>query len=105
MENPDNSFVVFGGYIQSANISEQKLVLHVQNSIEENRVQPFFQPIISVSAAAENMDTTIYQLRTKLVDLNGQLLGYNEFFSTSETKQTRKKTGLLGNQICYRQIK
>lgn len=91
MENPDNSFVVFGGHIQSANISDQKLVLHVQNSIEENRVQPFFQPIISVSAAAESMDTTIYQLRTKLVDLNGQLLGYEEFFPLLKQNKLVKK--------------
>jgi EAL domain-containing protein (putative c-di-GMP-specific phosphodiesterase class I)/GGDEF domain-containing protein len=80
MENTDNSFVVFGGSSQSTNVVDQKLVLHIQDSIKENRVQPFFQPIISVSEATEGFDTTIYQVRTKIIDLNGQLLGYNEFF-------------------------
>ncbi|RKZ45569.1 MAG: hypothetical protein DRQ58_10225 [Gammaproteobacteria bacterium] len=80
MENDENSFVVFGGDAQNANVADQKLVLHIQDSIKEDRVQPFFQPIISVSQATELLDTTIYQLRTKLIDLNGQLLGYNDFF-------------------------
>ena len=80
MENTDHSFVVFGGSSQSTNVVDQKLVLHIQDSIKENRVQPFFQPIVSVSDAPEGFDTTIYQLRTKIIDLNGQLLGYNEFF-------------------------
>jgi len=80
MENDENSFVVFGGDAQNANVADQKLVLHIQDSIKEDRVQPFFQPIISVSQATEILDTTIYQLRTKLIDLNGQLLGYNDFF-------------------------
>lgn len=79
-ENSDNSYVVFGGTTQNTSVVDQKLVLHIQNSIKENRVQPFFQPIISVSEATEILDTTIYQLRTKLIDLNGQLLGYNDFF-------------------------
>jgi diguanylate cyclase (GGDEF)-like protein len=80
MENDENSFVVFGGDAQSTNVADHKLVLHIQDSIKEDRVQPFFQPIISVSEATEILDTTIYQLRTKLIDLNGQLLGYNDFF-------------------------
>jgi len=79
-ENSDNSYVVFAGSTQSTNVADQKLVLHIQDSIKENRVQPFFQPIISVSEATANLDTTIYQLRTKLIDLNGQLLSYNDFF-------------------------
>jgi len=79
-ENSDNSYVVFAGSTQNTNVADQKLVLHIQNSIKENRVQPFFQPIISVSEATAILDTTIYQLRTKLIDLNGQLLGYNDFF-------------------------
>ena len=80
MENADNSYVVFAGNTQSTNVADQKLVLHIQDSIKENRVQPFFQPIVSVSEATADLDTTIYQLRTKLIDLNGQLLGYNDFF-------------------------
>ena len=80
MENDENSFIVFGGDVQSTNVADHKLVLHIQDSIKEDRVQPFFQPIISVSEATEILDTTIYQLRTKLIDLNGQLLGYNDFF-------------------------
>ena len=80
MENNENSFVVFGGDAQSTSVADHKLVLHIQDSIKEDRVQPFFQPIISVSEATEILDTTIYQLRTKLIDLNGQLLGYNDFF-------------------------
>ncbi|MFT5426002.1 MAG: diguanylate cyclase (GGDEF)-like protein [Gammaproteobacteria bacterium] len=79
MDKKENSFVVFGGSSQSTNVADQKLVLHIQNSIKEDRVQPFFQPIISVSEATEGFDTTIYQLRTKIIDLNGQLLGYDEF--------------------------
>lgn len=79
-ENSDNSYVVFAGSTQSTNVADQKLVLHIQDSIKENRVQPFFQPIISVSEATADLDTTIYQLRTKLIDLNGQLLSYNDFF-------------------------
>jgi diguanylate cyclase (GGDEF)-like protein len=80
MESDENSFIVFGGDAQTTNVADQKLVLHIQDSIKEDRVQPFFQPIISVSEATEVLDTTIYQLRTKLIDLNGQLLGYNDFF-------------------------
>jgi len=80
MENTENSYVVFAGNTQNTNVADQKLVLHIKDSIKENRVQPFFQPIISVSEATEKLDTTIYQLRTKLIDLNGQLLGYNDFF-------------------------
>jgi len=80
MENSENSFIVFGGDAQSTSVVDHKLVLHIQDSIKEDRVQPFFQPIISVSEATEILDTTIYQLRTKLIDLNGQLLGYNDFF-------------------------
>ena len=80
MDSPDNSFVVFGSKTESTSILDPKLVLHIQNSIKENRVQPFFQPIISVSEATEILDTTIYQLRTKIIDLNGQLLGYSDFF-------------------------
>jgi diguanylate cyclase (GGDEF)-like protein len=91
MENTDNSFVVFGGNVQSTSIVDQKLVLHIQNSIEEDRVQPFFQPIISVSEATEILDTTIYQLRTKIIDLNGQLLGYEEFFPVLKQNDLVKK--------------
>jgi EAL domain-containing protein (putative c-di-GMP-specific phosphodiesterase class I)/DNA-binding NarL/FixJ family response regulator len=90
MENTDNSFVVFGGNLQSTNVVDQKLVLHIQDSIKENRVQPFFQPIISVSEATEGFDTTIYQLRTKIIDLNGQLLGYNEFFPVLKQNKLAK---------------
>lgn len=92
MEKPDNSFVVFGGKSQSLDVVDQKMVLHVENSIKENRIQPFFQPIISVSDATEIFDTTIYQVRTKLIDLNGQLLGYNDFFPV--LKQNKLAKGL-----------
>lgn len=92
MEKPDNSFVVFGGKSQSLDVVDQKMVLHVENSIKENRVQPFFQPIISVSDATEIFDTTIYQVRTKLIDLNGQLLGYDDFFPV--LKQNKLAKGL-----------
>jgi len=91
MDNTDNSFVIFGGSLYGTNVADQKLVLHVQNSIKENRVQPFFQPIISVSEATEIIDTTIYQLRTKLIDLDGQLLGYNEFFPVLKQNKLAKK--------------
>jgi len=90
MEKPDNSFVVFGGKSQSLDIVDQKMVLHVENSIKENRVQPFFQPIISVSDATEIFDTTIYQLRIKLIDLNGQLLGYDDFFPVLKQNKLAK---------------
>ena len=92
MENADNSFIIFAGKSQNTNVADQKLVLHIQNSIKENRIQPFFQPIVSVSQATETLDTTIYQLRTKLIDLNGQLLGYNEFFPI--LKQNKLAKGL-----------
>ena len=92
MEKPDNSFIAFGGKSTSLDVVDQKMVLHVENSIKENRVQPFFQPIISVSDATEVFDTTIYQLHTKLIDLNGQLLGYDEFFPV--LKQNKLAKGL-----------
>lgn len=90
MENDENSFVVFGGSTKSENVADQKLVLHIQDSIKDNRVQPFFQPIISVSEATEGFDTTIYQLRTKIIDLNGQLLSYEDFFPVLKQNKLAK---------------
>lgn len=92
MEKPGNSFIVFGGDTDNLNVVDQKLSLHIQNSIKEDRVQPFFQPIISVSEATQMIDATIYQLRTKIIDLNGQLLSHKEFMPV--LKQNRLAKGL-----------
>lgn len=89
-ENSENSHVVFGGNIQHTNVTNQKLALHIQNSIKENRIQPFFQPIIGVSEATEIFDPKIYQFRTKLIDLNGQLLNYNDFLPILRQKKLVK---------------
>lgn len=90
-ENADNSFIVFGGNTQNVDIASQKMVMQIQNSIKEDRVQPFFQPIISVSEATEMIDTTIYQVRTKIIDLNGQLLHYQDFSPALKQSKLERK--------------
>lgn len=88
MNNKGNSFVLFG---KNINCSDQKLTAHVKNSIEENRLKPFFQPIINISNDTNIPNIRIFEVRTKLIDNNGRMLGYKDFSPILEkTKLVRE---------------
>lgn len=88
MNDPENSFALFR---QNTQLDDQKLIKKISQLIKENRVKCFFQPIVNVSGYNQKSEIQIYQLRTKLVDINKQLIGYREFFPILEKNRSVRK--------------
>lgn len=80
MDKNENSFVVFGDDVKNISLENQKLITHIKDIIRKNLIRPFFQLIINTSEASQSLSKTIYILRTKVTDTNGQLLEYKDIF-------------------------
>ena len=57
---------------------KEELTIDLKEAIEQNRVQPYFQPFIALSDSASMFEAEYFNLRVNVVDLNGQVIFSNK---------------------------
>lgn len=73
-EKPGNSYHIDNIAVAKIESTKTDANFDVLRAIKENRVQPRFQPVACVSNPAAAFDAAFYEMRVRLIGLQGQLI-------------------------------
>lgn len=91
MNESKNSFTVFGEKKTNEKSFDIKAINKIKELIKKDRLQPFFQPIVYISTSNKPFNIQMYQVRTKLNDVDGKMLKYKDFAMILEQTKMVKK--------------